>query len=186
MHAEIVIAGFGGQGILFLGRVLAEAGMIEGYEVTWFPSYGPEMRGGTANCTVIISEEEIGATVTAHPDICVVMNEPSLRKFAASVREGGLLLVNSSLVSTDYRSDTVEVVKVPANELAKRIVGNPRVINMVMLGGLVATRELVSFASVEKALQTILQGKEGLLEANLKALQVGRDFVIRRGEVNVS
>ncbi len=186
MHAEIVIAGFGGQGILFLGRVLAEAGMIEGYEVTWFPSYGPEMRGGTANCTVIISEEEIGATVTAHPDICVVMNEPSLKKFVASVREGGLLLVNSSLVSTSYRSDAVEVVEIPANELAKRIAGSPRVINMVMLGGLVARRELVGFASIEKALRSVLRGKEGLLEVNLKALRVGRDFVIKGGEVNVS
>jgi len=184
MHAEVVIAGFGGQGILFLGRVLAEAGMIEGYEVTWFPSYGPEMRGGTANCTVIISEEEIGATVTAHPDICVVMNEPSLRRFASSVRKGGLLLVNSSLVSTSYQSNAVEVLEIPANELAK-MVGNPRVINMVMLGGLLARRELVKFASAEKALQNILQGKEDLLEANLVALRVGRDFVIKGGEIHV-
>jgi 2-oxoglutarate ferredoxin oxidoreductase subunit gamma len=186
MHAEVVIAGFGGQGILFLGRVLAEAGMIEGYEVTWFPSYGPEMRGGTANCTVIISEEEIGATVTAHPDICVVMNEPSLRRFANSVRKGGLLLVNSSLVSTSYQSDAVEVLEIPANELAKKTVGNPRVINMVMLGGLLARRELVKFASAEKALQNILRGKKNLLEPNLIALRVGWDFVIKGGEIHVS
>ena len=103
MHVETVVAGFGGQGILFWGRVLATAGMIEGFHVSWYPSYGPEMRGGTANCVVIISDQEIGSTISDHPQVCIVMNEPSMRRYAPTIRPGGLLVVNSSLITQNTK-----------------------------------------------------------------------------------
>jgi len=156
MHHEILIGGFGGQGILFLGRVLATAGMIEGYEVSWFPSYGPEMRGGTASCTVIISEEEIGATVTDHPDICIVMNEPSFNRFSPLVKEGGLLVVNSSLIRENCSRQDIDILEVPANELAGKEVGVAETTNMVILGALIARKPVVSFSAAEKALEKIL------------------------------
>ncbi|HXL01621.1 MAG TPA: 2-oxoacid:acceptor oxidoreductase family protein [Candidatus Atribacteria bacterium] len=187
MHHEILIGGFGGQGILFLGRVLATAGMIEGYEVSWFPSYGPEMRGGTASCTVIISEEEIGATVTDHPDICIVMNEPSFRRFSPLVRRGGLLVVNSSLIRENCSRRDIEILQVPANELAGKEVGVAETTNMVILGALIARQPVVSFSAVKKALEKILVGKKAnLLSVNFKALEVGKSFEEKGGVVNVS
>lgn len=184
-HHEILIGGFGGQGILFLGRVLATAGMVEGYEVSWFPSYGPEMRGGTANCTVIISEEKIGATITDHPHVLVAMNTPSFLRFAPLVRQGGLVVVNSSLVSKWSALPGVEILQVPANELAGKEVNVPETTNIVMLGALLAFRPVVRFESVEEALKLILRGKkEVFLQLNLKALQVGKHFVEQGGKVN--
>ncbi|MBP9014908.1 MAG: 2-oxoacid:acceptor oxidoreductase family protein [Candidatus Atribacteria bacterium] len=186
MHHEILIGGFGGQGILFLGRVLATAGMMEGYEVSWFPSYGPEMRGGTASCTVIISEEEIGATVTDHPDICIVMNEPSFHRFSPLVKKGGLLVINSSLIRASCSRPDIEVLEVPANELAGKEVGVAETTNMVILGALLARRPVVSFPTVEKALEKILARKKAnLLSVNFKALQVGKSFEEKGGVVNV-
>jgi len=186
MHHEILIGGFGGQGILFLGRVLATAGMMEGYEVSWFPSYGPEMRGGTASCTVIISEEEIGATVTDHPDICIVMNEPSFHRFSPLVKKGGLLVINSSLIRASCSRPDIEVLEVPANELAGKEVGVAETTNMVILGALLARRPVVSFPTVEKALEKILARKKAnLLSVNFKALQVGKSFEEKGGVVTV-
>jgi len=186
MHHEILIGGFGGQGILFLGRVLANAGMVEGYEVSWFPSYGPEMRGGTASCTVIISEEEIGATVTDHPDICIVMNEPSFHRFSPLVKEGGLLVINSSLIRESCFRPDIDVLEVPANELAGKEVGVAETTNMVILGALLARRPVVDFPTVEKALEKILVGKKTeLISVNFKALQVGKSFEEKGGIVNV-
>jgi 2-oxoglutarate ferredoxin oxidoreductase subunit gamma len=187
MHHEILIGGFGGQGILFLGRVLATAGMIEGYEVSWFPSYGPEMRGGTASCTVIISEEEIGATVTDHPDICIVMNEPSFNRFSPLVKEGGLLVVNSSLIRENCSRQDIDILEVPANELARKEVGVAETTNMVILGALIARKPVVSFSAAEKALEKILTGKKAnLLSVNFKALEVGKSFEKKGGVVSVS
>jgi len=187
MHHEILIGGFGGQGILFLGRVLATAGMMEGYEVSWFPSYGPEMRGGTASCTVIISEEEIGATVTDHPNICIVMNEPSFRRFSPLVRGEGLLVVNSSLIRENCSRRDIEILQVPANELAGKEVGVAETTNMVILGALIARQPVVSFSAVKKALEKILVGKKAnLLSVNFKALEVGKSFEEKGGVVNVS
>lgn len=186
-HYEILIGGFGGQGILFLGRVLATAGMIEGYKVSWFPSYGPEMRGGTANCTVIISEEEIGATIADHPHICIVMNVPSFLRFASIVRKEGLLVVNSSLVSGYPPPQELEILEVPANELAGKEVGFPEATNMVILGALLARQPVVSEKSVENALKSILKGKkDSLFQWNIKALKVGRRFVQKGGKIHVS
>lgn len=187
-HAEILIGGFGGQGILFLGRVLATAGMIEGYEVSWFPSYGPEMRGGTANCTVIISEEKIGATVTDHPHVLVALNAPSFLRFAPLVRKGGLIVVNSSLVSGYSAPPEREIFEIPGNELAGKEVNAPETTNMVVLGAFLAYRPVVKLQSVEEALQSILQGKkekETLLQLNRKALEVGQCFAQKGGKVYV-
>lgn len=182
-HHEILVAGFGGQGILFLGRALAVAGMIEGYEVSWYPSYGPEMRGGTANCTVIISEEEIGATISDHPDVCVVMNEPSLHRFAPVVRPGGLLVVNTSLVRAACQRKDIEVLSVPANDLAKLHLDGAEVTNTIILGALLARCPIVREESAQRALAECLRGKrESLYTLNLRALEVGREFVARGGE----
>lgn len=181
-HHEILIAGFGGQGILFLGRTLALAGMLEGYEVSWYPSYGPEMRGGTANCTVIISEEEIGATISDHPDICIVMNEPSLHRFAPCVRPKGLLVVNTSLVRTRCFREDLEVLSVPANDLAKVYLNGAEVTNTIVLGALLAHYPIVRRESAERALAEALRGKrEDLCVLNLKALEIGWQFITKGG-----
>jgi 2-oxoglutarate ferredoxin oxidoreductase subunit gamma len=183
-HHEILIGGFGGQGILFLGRVLATAGMIDGHEVSWFPSYGPEMRGGTASCTVIISEEQIGATITDYPHICIVMNKPSFLRFAPTVRKGGLLVVNSSLVSGCSAPPGIEVLEVPGNELAGKEVNAPETTNMVILGALLAYTPIVRMESVGEALKSMLQGKkEILLQRNQRALEIGAHFVQKGGKV---
>uniref|UniRef100_A0A7V4DGA7 2-oxoacid:ferredoxin oxidoreductase subunit gamma n=1 Tax=Candidatus Caldatribacterium californiense TaxID=1454726 RepID=A0A7V4DGA7_9BACT len=177
-HHEILIAGFGGQGILFLGRVLAVAGMLEGHEVSWYPSYGPEMRGGTANCTVIISDEEIGATISDRPGVCIVMNEPSFFRFAPTVQPGGLLLVNTSLVRAKCEREDLEVLSVPANDLAKLYLDGAEVTNTIILGALLAWRPIVQRESAERALAECLRGKrEKLYTLNLKALEVGWEFV---------
>lgn len=181
-HHEILIAGFGGQGILFLGRTLALAGMFEGYEVSWYPSYGPEMRGGTANCTVIVSEEEIGATVSDHPDICIVMNEPSFHRFVPLVRSKGLLVVNTSLVRARCPREDLEVLSVPANDLAKVHLDEAEVTNTIILGALLARCPVVCRRSAEWALAEALRGKrESLYTLNLKALEVGWEFVAKEG-----
>ncbi len=181
-HHEVLIAGFGGQGILFLGRTLALAGMLEGYEVSWYPSYGPEMRGGTANCTVIISEEEIGATISDHPDICIVMNEPSFHRFVLRVRRGGLLVVNTSLVRARCPREDLEVLPIPANDLAKAHLDGAEVTNTIILGALLAKSPIVCRESVEHALAETLRGKrEDLYVLNLKALEVGWAFVAKGG-----
>ena len=187
MYIETVIAGFGGQGILFLGRVLTTAGMIEDYNVSWFPSYGPEMRGGTANCTVILSDQEIGSTISDHPDICVVMNEPALRRFAPLVRKGGLLVVNSSLIKQNYADDRITILDVPANEIAGSEVGDPRTLNMVTLGSLIGYTSVVSIDAVRQALEDILSGKhKELVDFNIKAIEAGRRYVSERGGSYVS
>ena len=182
-HHEILIAGFGGQGILFLGRALAIAGMFEGYEVSWYPSYGPEMRGGTANCTVIISEEEIGATISDHPDICIVMNEPSFHRFTPVVCPGGLLVVNASLVRSSCERKDVEILPVPANDLARVHLGGAEVANTIILGALLAWKPIIREENVQKALAECLRGKkEHILTLNFRALEVGREFTEKGAE----
>src|SRR5512146_1826228 len=118
MEHEIIVAGFGGQGVLFVGLVLTHAGMNAGRNVAWFPSYGPEMRGGTANCTVIISEDEVGSPIVSRPSAAIVMNEPSLAKYAPRVKPGGTLVVNSSLVKSRSERTDIRIIEVPANAIA--------------------------------------------------------------------
>lgn len=177
METSIVIAGFGGQGVLLAGQVLAYAAMDYGRYVTWIPSYGPEMRGGTANCTVIISEQPIGAPIVAHLEIALVLNRPSFDKYEPFVRPGGLLLVNSSLVAVQTTRADIECVYVPANDVATKW-GTDKMLNMAMLGALVAKRPILPLTTIEQALTNHLPtDKAHLLAANLQVLRRGYESV---------
>jgi len=176
MQTEIVISGFGGQGILFAGQILAYAAMDSGLEVTWFPSYGPEMRGGTANCTVIISEEEIGAPVVKNPQAVIVMNLPSLDKYEPLVKSDGVLVVNTSLIERDVDRKDVNVVGIPANEIAERL-GDKRLANMVVVGALLGRLPVLPVEAVIQALKDHLPERHRkLIPANIEALHQGMAF----------
>lgn len=173
MLERIIISGFGGQGIMLIGRLLAYAGMIEGKKVAWMPSYGPEMRGGTANCTVLISSEEIGSPIVSHPKILIAMNQPSLDKFESKVSEGGLIILNASLIENEIKRDDVKVIKIPADEIADKL-GNSRAANMVILGAYVEQSGIVKMDTIFKALEKALVGRnQTLLEINKEALKQG-------------
>ena len=176
MQTEIVIAGFGGQGVLFAGQVLAYAAMDNGSEVTWIPSYGPEMRGGTANCTVIIADEEIGSPLVRNPRAALVFNLPSFDKYEPLVVPGGVLIVNASLVNRPVHRDDLESVMIPANEIAESL-GDKRLTNITMVGAMLEKLPVLSLESVEKALNDHLPERhKKLLALNLKALRSGADF----------
>jgi len=176
MQTEILIAGFGGQGILFAGQLLAYAAMDSGLEVTWIPSYGPEMRGGTANCTVIISNEEIGAPLVRHPRAVVAFNRPSLDKYEPLLVPEGTLIANAALVARAVQRADLQTVLVPANELAEQI-GDRRLANMVMLGALLANLPLLPENAIEKALAEHLPARHHkLLPQNYQALREGARF----------
>lgn len=176
MLIKTIFAGFGGQGVLSMGLNLAQAAMIEDKFVTYLPAYGAEVRGGTANCTVAISDEEIASPVASAPEFLVVMNQPSLLRFQNQVESGGVLLVNSSLVETDLMRGDVEVIKVPANDVADKL-GNPRAANMVMLGALINKSNLVSLDSIIEGLKESLKGKTNLVVGNEAAFKAGFDLV---------
>jgi 2-oxoglutarate ferredoxin oxidoreductase subunit gamma len=176
MQTEILIAGFGGQGVLFAGQLMAYAGMENGKQVTWIPSYGPEMRGGTANCTVIISDDEIGSPLIRHPKVLMAFNLPSLDKYESSVAEGGLLVVNSSMIDRSTDRSNIRTVALPANDIAESL-GDKRLTNMVMLGAMLANQPVLSLDVLEKALANhIPERHKKLLPANIKALQKGAEF----------
>ena len=141
MQQEVIIAGFGGQGVLFAGLLLAYAAMDEGKDVTWIPSYGPEMRGGTANCTVVVSDEEIGSPFVKNPSAVLAMNLPSLDKYEKLVKPGGVLVVNASMVNREVERKDINVVSLPANEIADEA-GSKRAVNMVMLGALLGNLDI--------------------------------------------
>ena len=173
MQNEVQFAGFGGQGIMLIGKILAHAAMKEGYEVSWVPSYGPEMRGGTAHCTVIISEDEIGSPVVTRPQVAMVMNLPSLDKYEPLIKPGGLLVVNSSLVDRDAERTDIDVVSVPANDIAEEM-GEKRLANMVLLGALLEKLPILPANEVAEALgRHIPEHRRNLLDANLKAMKRG-------------
>ncbi len=175
-HEETIFSGFGGQGALFAGQLLAYAGMADGLHVTWIPSYGPEMRGGTANCTVIISEEEIGAPIVSRPSAAVVLNRPSMEKYEPLVKPGGLLLVNESLVSLKSDRDDIRIIYVPASDVATEL-GNPRMANMVLLGAFLEATGLVLPETVEQQLEEHLSERQRKwLEPNKKALAKGAEL----------
>ena len=177
MQTEIVIAGFGGQGVLFAGQMLAYTALDAGKEVTWIPSYGPEMRGGTANCTVIIADEEIGSPLVRNPRAVIAMNLPSLDKYEPLVIPGGVLIVNASLVNRPVERDDLESVLVPANEIAEGL-GDKRMINIIMVGALLARLPVLSIEAVQRSLREHLPERhKKYLPLNLKALQTGADFV---------
>ena len=173
MLERIIISGFGGQGIMLIGRLLAYAGMIEGKKVAWMPSYGPEMRGGTANCTVIISSNEIGSPIVSHPKILIAMNQPSLDKFESTVSEDGLIILNDSLIEREVKRNDVNVIKIPADDIADKL-GNSRAANMVVLGAYVEQSEIVKMDTIFKALEKALSGRnQKLIDINKKALKQG-------------
>lgn len=177
MTHELILAGFGGQGVMLMGQILAYAGMLEGKNVSWMPSYGPEMRGGTANCTVVVSDAPVGSPLVTQPSIVVAMNLPSLDKFEGTIKAGGVLLYNSSLIERKVERDDITVLPVPANELANDL-GSGRIANMVMLGALLAEKEVVSMEAVMKALRKALPAhRHDLLPLNEQALKCGADVV---------
>lgn len=174
---EIIIAGFGGQGILLLGKLIAEAGLLLNKEVSWIPSYGPEMRGGTANCHVIISEESIGSPVVASPNVLLVLNKPSLAKYEPKVKSGGLMILNSSLVDVAPSRGDLRSVLLPATDMADRL-GNTKLTNLVMMGAFLALSDCIDLPSVEASLRkTVGKKRPELLELNLQALNEGMRFV---------
>jgi 2-oxoglutarate ferredoxin oxidoreductase subunit gamma len=172
MQNDLIIAGFGGQGVLLIGKMLAYAGMADGKEVSWLPSYGPEMRGGTCNCTVVIADRPVGSPVVERPWVAMVMNLPSLEKYEGMVKPGGLLLVNTSLINRAVRRSDVRVVKVPANEIANRL-GNPRAANMVALGAYLGATRAVSLEAVEGLVRETFAGKAKVIDSNIAALREG-------------
>lgn len=173
LNHEILFAGFGGQGILSMGKFLAYAGMDLGYNVSWLPSYGPEMRGGTANCSVIVTEENIGSPIVTQASELVVMNRPSLDKFENAVVPGGLIITDSSLVNREVDRKDVTVLKVPASEIADSI-GDKRIANMVLLGALITKTGMMSMDALLDALKG--HGKESYFEMNKTALEKGAEY----------
>jgi len=177
MQTEIVIAGFGGQGALFAGQILAYAAMDAGKEVTWIPSYGPEMRGGTANCTVIIADEEIGSPLVRNPRGVIAMNLPSLDKYEDLIIHHGTIIINSSLVNRTLIRDDLNSVAIPANDIAETL-GEKRMSNIVMLGALIASLPVLKLIDIEQSIINHLPERhKNLLPSNLEALKLGAEFV---------
>ncbi|UCF59822.1 MAG: 2-oxoacid:acceptor oxidoreductase family protein [Anaerolineaceae bacterium] len=173
MQTEIIISGFGGQGVLFAGQLLSYAALEKDLHVTWYPSYGPEMRGGTAHCTVIISDDEIGSPVIRNPTAVIVMNLPSLDKYEPLIKTNGVLIVNTSLVDRDPEREDLRIVLVPANDIAEEL-GDKRMSNLVMLGSLVNKLDILSIEDIGTSLDRhIPKHRRNLLEGNLKALERG-------------
>lgn len=173
MQEEIIISGFGGQGSLFAGQLLAYAAMDEDLHVTWIPSYGPEMRGGKARCTVVISDQEIGAPLVRRPSAAIVLNIPSMEAFEPAVKPGGVLVVNSSMVPDQSERDDIQVIYVPASDLATEL-GNVRMANVLCLGALVEAAGVIPTGAIERALDHHLPERHrSLLDLNQEALRKG-------------
>mgnify|MGYP000218884029 CR=1 FL=1 len=174
-NLNILFAGFGGQGVLFAGKVVAYAALIANKQLSWLPSYGPEMRGGTANCFVVISDEAIGAPLGDVMDDLIVMNGPSLKKFIGTLKSGGTLFINSSIVSDDIGRDDVKLVKAPVTELALEM-GNAKVLNVIMLGVYVGYTEVIDPAIVWQTIEHKLSSKPKLLPLNKQAFEKGLEL----------
>ena len=173
---QILIAGFGGQGILFSGKFLAYKGLKEELQVSWLPSYGPEMRGGTANCNVILSDDPVGSPIITTPDVLIAMNLPSLQKYVNSVAKGGQIYVDSSLIDARVERDDVEVFYIPATQMAKDA-GIATLANMIILGHLLENNDNMSFDGVEAVVESLVPPKKAALkELNIKALTLGKSY----------
>ncbi len=172
---KFIISGFGGQGVMSLGMMLAYGGMLEGKEVTWLPSYGPEMRGGTANCNVVISQKPISSPVVTKATSVVAMNLPSLIKFEKNVIAEGNLFVNSSLINEKTSRKDIHDYYIAANDIAIEM-GNDKAANMVLLGFILAETQAISLKSVEKVIEKLFQNKKALIPLNIKALNIGYEF----------
>ena len=173
---NLLIAGFGGQGVLFAGKFLAYKGLLEGRNLSWLPSYGPEMRGGTANCSVILSDEPVGSPIVSHPDVLMAMNLPSLDKYENETVSGGVILVDSTLIERKVKRDDVTAYYIPATRMAKDA-GFPTLANMIMVGKLIRETGMVSYEGLREALAKVVSAKRAeLLEINLKAIELGYGY----------
>jgi 2-oxoglutarate ferredoxin oxidoreductase subunit gamma len=172
MHSEIIMAGFGGQGVLLIGKLLAYAGLDAGREVTWMPAYGPEMRGGTCNCTVVLSDRPIGSPISRHPHALIALNLPSLDKFESTVRPKGVIVVNTSLINRLPARPDVVTVAVPANEIAVEA-GTAKAANMVALGALIGATGLADVEMVKAVIEKTFASKPKIVAANVAALSRG-------------
>ena len=176
MTTNILLAVFGGQGILFAGKFLAYKGLTEGRELSWLPSYGPEMRGGTANCSVILSDEPIGSPIVSAPDVLGAMNLPSLDKYESTVVSGGSIFVDSTLIERKVKRDDVKVFYVPSTSLAQQI-GAPTLANMIMVGKVIKETGAVSYDNLEAALKKVVSARhQDLFDINLKAINTGYEL----------
>ena len=173
---NLLIAGFGGQGVLFAGKFLAYKGLLEGKQLSWLPSYGPEMRGGTANCSVIISDEPVGSPIVSNPDVLMAMNLPSLDKYECETVSGGTILVDSTLIERKVARDDVTAYYIPATRMAKEA-GFPTLANMIMIGKLIKETGMVSYEGMKDALAKVVSAKHAdLLDINLKAIEMGYNY----------
>lgn len=175
VYTNVTMAGFGGQGLMFIGKLLAYCAMKRGLNVTWIPSYGPEVRGGTANCTVVISDEPIGSPVISSPEALIIMNNPSLEAFEPRLKTGGLLLINSNLVTHEVRRRDINVIPVPANETAVEA-GERRAANMVIFGAYVAKTRIITKEDVVDGFKELFSAKAETLEANIHAFEKGAKY----------
>ena len=173
---QILIAGFGGQGVLFCGKFLAYKAMNENKQLSWLPSYGPEMRGGTANCSVVISDMPVGSPIITNPDVLIAMNKPSLLKFVDAVVPGGKIFIDSTLIDAKVERTDVEVFYIPATQIAKDA-GMATLSNMVLLGHVMGHTDAVSFDNLKETFETFIPAKKaGLIDLNCKALKTGYDY----------
>ncbi len=173
MQSEVMFAGFGGQGILLSGKILAQAAMNKGFEVAWVPSYGPEMRGGTAYCTVVISQRPIGSPIIKNPMHLVAMNRPSLEKFSPVIKQNGIILINSSLISIPAGREDVDNFPVPVTDIAQRI-GSVKIANIVALGAFVARSKIFNFELLRKTVLKEFSNKKKFIDLNMAALDEGK------------
>ncbi len=176
MQTDVIMAGFGGQGLMLIGQLLAYSALKEGKETSWLPSYGPEMRGGTANCTVVVSDKMIGSPVVYSPTDIIVMNKPSLERFGKMVKKNGHILINSSLIDIVSGRDDVDEYRIPATQSAIDM-GNAKVANVFLLGSYIAITEIVEIDTVKSMIQEKLKHKGKMVDLNLKTLQKGYDFI---------
>ena len=177
MNKEMIFAGFGGQGVMLMGQILAYAGMLEGQQVSWFPAYGPEMRGGTANCSIIIGDEPVGTPIVTEPSVVVAMNLPSLDKFEPMLHVDGTLLINSSLIDRKPHRTDIKTYYVPCNDIAQEL-GNLKVANMVMVGAIIAASGVVDIDSVISVLaKKIFKNKPQVMPINEQAIRRGLECV---------
>lgn len=179
MENKVIIAGFGGQGILFGGTLIAQTAIEESKETTWFPSYGAEIRGGTANSTVIVSDEEIGSPIILNPDILIILNDQSLNKFLPRMKPGTTVIVNSTLIKSKVAKDGVKIIEVPASEIAHTQLGDIRTANLVAIGAMLKATSVLKLESAKSACKTVLADKPKLVDMNQKALQLGFDSITK-------
>ena len=176
MKTEMIFSGFGGQGALSIGKFIAQAAMEEGKNVSWLPSYGPEMRGGTANVFTIVSDNPIASPLVDNPNILVALNQPSLDKFGPTVAKNGIIIINQDLCPNIVKRDDVEYVVIPLNTIAAEI-GSPKILNMISIGIIIGKTGLIKKETIEASLKEYMGNKNPeLLEMNLKAIQTGMDY----------